>query len=206
MQDMLVGFFRIGAYAALEGAGNAEGGQLGQRPRQIGLRRDSFDRRQHAPDRLDPKLGDPRFVQVGGVHVADFPPFRAGCVIGIVRGIRTALDNPAQIILAPVGKHRENAVFVAVGGNLGFGEPRAVDGAEQIVLRTDGLVGILPINAADRRLDGGRSTAADSTAPSRRRPARRSTRKSTRKSGRARAVFSWDATSDIIGWYCVGSL
>ena len=57
----------------------------------------------------------------------------------------------AEVLFGLFGQGREGPVVGAVGGDLGLGQPGAVDRAEQIVLGTDGRVEIRLIDAAAQR-------------------------------------------------------
>ena len=68
----------------------------------------------------------------------------------------------SRFFSASFGEGREDAVAGAILGNLGRGEPGAVHGAEQIVLRPNALVEMRQVDAAGKRLGGHRRLAVDS--------------------------------------------
>ncbi len=97
---------------------------------------------------------DAEFFRAGLVHerrvqVAHLLAFRAG---GIILGRGAVLDDLAEVVFGLFRQDAENPVVGAVGGDLGLGQPRAVHGAKQIVLGTDGLVEVRLVDAA---LQGG---------------------------------------------------
>ena len=72
----------------------------------------------------------------------------------VVAGTGAILDDGADVLFGLFGEGCEGAVIGAVGGDLGLGEPGAIDRAEQIVLETHGRVEVGPIDAAGERLGG----------------------------------------------------
>ena len=150
MKDVPIGSLGIGSDRAVHHAADPDPRQLGEHPHEAGLGLDPVDRRQRAGDGLDAKPLGPRLVHVRGVQVADLL-FGVRCVLA---GVGTALDDGADVLFGLFGQGREGAVIGAVGGDLGLGEPGAVDRAEQIVLETHGRVEVGPIDAAGERLGG----------------------------------------------------
>ena len=147
-ENVLVGFLRVGAHVATQRAGDAELRQLGQSANEVRLNLDSIDGRKPRHNWLDAQFFRPGFVHERRVQVAHLLAFRAR---GIVLGFRTVLDDLAEVVFGLLCQDGKDPIVGTVGRDFGLGQPRAVHGPEQIILRADGLVEARLFDAAAQR-------------------------------------------------------
>ena len=110
--------------------------------------------RERRANRRSPERVDASLVHDARVQVGDLLLGRTGAASGCAREV---FDDRAQVGLGAIGEFREGAVGGAIGRDVGAGEPAPVRETEQVVLRPDGAIDRVEVEARRRRrrLSGG---------------------------------------------------
>ena len=138
VEEVAVGVAVVGVDVGAEQAVAADPLELAEERRHVAdvaQRRDGVDQR---PDRPGAEPVDPLGVHERREQVADL--LRVGvelvALVG-VRGLGQVLDDRVDLLLGHVGQLHERPPARPVRGDVGLGQPAAVDVAEQVVLRPD---------------------------------------------------------------------
>ena len=125
--------------------------------REVGLGRERVDPRQLGIERLTAERVYAGLVHEAGEEVAELLAIRAGRLVG---GFRGPFGDGAQPFLGLVDRFVEPAVGAAVGRDLGFLQPAAVDVLVEVVLRPHGLVEPGDVDPGGQWFGGGAGAAA----------------------------------------------
>ena len=139
MEEVAVRVAVVGVDVGAEQPVAAEPLELAEERRHVA---DVAQRRHRVDQRLDRPGAEP--VDPIGVHerreqVPDLlrVGVQLGALVGVGRDLRQVLDDRVDLLLGHVGQLHERPPAGPVGGDLGLGQPPAVDVAEQVVLRPD---------------------------------------------------------------------
>ena len=137
---VVIGVVEVVLDVDMDEAGESRGDPGPDRARQRLLVRRAQQRGQLRLQRGGPQGLDAPGVHEGGVERGDLAPRRRRRLAVGRRPGGELVENGAAGLLRGVAQHREGAGGGPVGGDLGAGQPGAVDVAEQVVLGADRLV------------------------------------------------------------------